>query len=72
MPNNDVTVTALTRKFLFEGRELADFNPDADPETIKGMHAATTPELASAIIEGPELVEGARVYTFKKRLGTKG
>lgn len=71
MPNQ-VTVSAVTRKFMYEGRQLADFNPETDPESIKQMHAATIPELATAIIEGPELQEGARVYTFKKRLGTKG
>ncbi|GAA5534085.1 PRTRC system protein C [Deinococcus aluminii] len=70
--SNDVTVTEVQRKILFEGRELADVNPCSSVEDVVKMHAVTTPELATAVIEGPELKEGERVYTVKKRLGTKG
>lgn len=72
-PNTtDVTVTELTRKIVYEGRELADVNPAADVHDVVKMHAVTIPELATAVVEGPEIKEGERVYTVKKRLGTKG
>ena len=69
---NEITVTEVKRKFTYEGRDLADFNPELGAEDIKKMHAMTIPELASAVVEGPDLKDGAHVYTFKKRLGTKG
>jgi PRTRC genetic system protein C len=69
---NKISVTEIQRKFIYEGRELADFNPELGAEDIKKMHAMTIPELASAVVEGPELKDGYSVYTFKKRLGTKG
>jgi len=65
-------VTEVKRKIVFEGRELADVNPTASTEDVVKIHALTIPELATAIVEGPELREGERVYTVKKRLGTKG
>lgn len=63
---------AVRRKFIWEGRELPDLNPEKGAEAIKAMHAQDIPELASAIVEGPVTEEGNVVYTFKKRLGTKG
>lgn len=70
--NSEVTVTEVQRKIVYEGRDLADVNPTASVEDVVKVHALTTPELATAIVEGPELQEGQRVYTVKKRLGTKG
>ncbi|WP_216329378.1 PRTRC system protein C [Deinococcus aestuarii] len=70
--SQEVTVTALQRKIVYEGRDLADVNPIASVEDVVKIHALTTPELATAVVEGPELQEGRRVYTVKKRLGTKG
>ncbi|WP_102127970.1 PRTRC system protein C [Deinococcus planocerae] len=70
--STEVTVTAVQRKIVYEGRELADVSPTVSVEDVVKIHALTTPELATAVVEGPELQEGQRVYTVKKRLGTKG
>jgi len=67
-----LTVTEVPRQIVYEGRTLADVNPDASVEDVIAIHALTYPELATAVIEGPEFKEGLRVYTVKKRLGTKG
>lgn len=68
----ELIVTEPVRKIVYEGRELADVNPNADIHDVVKIHAVTHPELATAVIEGPEIKEGERVYTVKKRLGTKG
>jgi len=65
-------VTEVSRQIVYEGRTLADVNPEASVEDVLAIHALSFPELATAVVEGPELKEGARVYTVKKRLGTKG
>jgi len=65
-------VTEVSRQIVYEGRTLADVNPDISVQDVLAIHALTSPELATAVIEGPELKEGQRVYTVKKRLGTKG
>lgn len=72
MPNHEITAIVPQRKFIYEGRALPDLNPEAGAERIKAMHAQDIPELATAIIEGPVNEEGYVVYTFKKRIGTKG
>jgi len=65
-------VTEVSRQIVYEGRTLADVNPEASVEDVLAIHALSFPELATAVVEGPELKEGHRVYTVKKRLGTKG
>jgi len=65
-------VTEVSRQIVYDGRTLADVNPEASVEDVLAVHALSFPELATAIVEGPELKEGQRVYTVKKRLGTKG
>jgi len=65
-------VTEVSRQIVYEGRTLADVNPEASVADVLAVHALSLPELATAVVEGPELKEGQRVYTVKKRLGTKG
>jgi len=65
-------LTTVTRKIVYQDRELADLQPDASVEEVVRMHALTIPELATANVEGPTIVDGTATYTISARLGTKG
>jgi len=67
-----IELTPVKRNITYQGRELADLQPDAAVEDIVRMHALTIPELATATIEGPTIADGTATYTVSARLGTKG
>lgn len=71
-PEQKVILKPTERKIKYDGRELADLNPEASVEEVVRMHKASFPELATAVVEGPVTEEGYLVYTATKRLGTKG
>lgn len=60
------------RRFLYNALVLEDPLPEESVETVRAFYARTYPELATAIIEGPTLEGGDRLYTFKRAVGTKG
>lgn len=62
----------ITRGFQYNGQNLGDPNPKLPPEQVKELFAAARPELSSAAIEGPEVVNGRQLYRFVKQVGTKG
>ncbi len=70
--SSNVAVTTAVREIYYKGQILADFNPAAPVTQILQMHAAEHPELATAQIEGPTLVDGKSRYTIAARIGTKG
>ncbi|MFY9781450.1 MAG: PRTRC system protein C [Candidatus Baltobacteraceae bacterium] len=65
-------ITAPQRIITWNNETLADLNPNASVEDVVRMHAAARPELATAIVEGPEFSDGKATYTIQTRLGTKG
>lgn len=65
-------VTAIKRGFTYNNQNLGDPNPNLAPAQVKEIFASARPELASAVIEGPELVNGRQLYRFVKQVGTKG
>ena len=67
-----IEVQEMKRRIVYQGTDLADVNPLASVSEVVQIHAMTTPELATATVEGPEIKEGEYVYTVHKRLGTKG
>lgn len=64
--------TTIKRGFQYNGQNLGDPNPQLSPKQVKEIFAAAKPELASAAIEGLELVNGRRIYRFVRQVGTKG
>lgn len=62
----------IIRGFQYNGQHLGDPNPNLPPEQVKEIFAAARPELSSAAIEGPEIVNGRRLYRFVVQVGTKG
>ncbi len=61
----------MARLFIIDGREMSDPNPALSVEEVKQQYAAFFPELVNASVT--ERKEGGNViYTFEKRVGTKG
>ena len=62
----------VIRSFKYNNRKLPDPNPQLSPARVKDLYAAQHPELTSAAIEGPQLKGGEQIYSFVRRVGTKG
>lgn len=67
-----IEITEVERVIMFEGQELADLNPSAKVEDVLRLHALTNPALTTAVVEGPVITDGKRVYTIQKRAANKG
>jgi PRTRC genetic system protein C len=59
------------RKFVVEGRVMPDPDPNMTPDEVRQNLASMMPELANA--ETHQAKDGDdTVYTFERRVGTKG
>ena len=67
-----LTVTTMSRLFVFNGIRLPDPNPEMSVEEVKALYAAQYPELATAAVNGPEAVGDKMRYTFERAIGSKG
>ncbi len=67
-----MSAATLPRVFRYNSVELEDPGLEHDPVDVRNLYSATYPEITSAAIEGPEVKDGKRVYTFRKAVGTKG
>ena len=67
-----LTIIKMTRVFQFQGMRLPDPNPEMSVEEVKALYAAQYPELATAIVNGPEAAGDKMRYTFERAIGSKG
>ena len=67
-----LTVTKMSRVFQFQGIRLPDPNPEMSVEEVKALYAAQYPELATAVVNGPETAGDKMRYTFERAIGSKG
>ena len=61
-----------SRVFQFQGIRLPDPNPEMSVEEVKALYAAQYPELATAVVNGPEATGDKMRYTFERAIGSKG
>jgi PRTRC genetic system protein C len=66
-----IDVKEVRRVFSYNGVTLPDV-PGMEPREIRDLYSAQYPELISAEIVPGEVINGAREYTFRKAVGTKG
>ena len=59
-----LTITKMTRLFQFNGIRLPDPNPNMPVDDVKALYAAQYPELATAVVNGPEAVGDKMRHTF--------
>jgi PRTRC genetic system protein C len=67
-----VTVTKMVRVFEFCGIRLPDPNEAMSVDEVKTFYAAQYPELATAVVNGPEATGDKMRYTFERAIGSKG
>ena len=67
-----LTVAKTTRVFQFHGIRLPDPNPSMSVDEVKALYAAQYPELATAVVNGPEASGDKMRYTFDRAIGSKG
>ena len=70
-PTTPKTPTNL-RAFIYDGREFPDPDPRLSVEEVRKQFADFLPELANADTREEKRADGTVVYTFSKRIGTKG
>jgi len=61
----------MARVFVYDGREFPDPDPKMSPEQVRQNLSSLLPELANADTRQSKRGEDD-VYTFQKRVGTKG
>ena len=67
-----MTVTPVQRIFSYAGLTLPDLDRQMLPEEIKAAYSVHYPELATAAINGPEVVGDKLRYEFLVSIGSKG
>jgi PRTRC genetic system protein C len=67
-----LTIAKMTRVFQFNGIRLPDPNPGMSVDEVKALYAAQYPELATAVVNGPEAAGDKMRYTFDRAIGSKG
>lgn len=64
-------IETLERTFKYNGVTLNDPGAHMTPEQVKEFYSAAYPELATAVVEGPEERNGKLEYSFRRSVGTK-
>ena len=65
-------ISATEREFRYNAVKLGDPSLVLTLVQVRDFYSNVYPEIISADIEGPELVGGKQIYTFKRAVGTKG
>jgi PRTRC genetic system protein C len=60
------------RAFVYDGREFPDPDPRLSVEDVRKQMTEFFPELANADTREEKRADGTVVYSFSKRIGTKG
>ena len=59
------------RIFIYEGKEYPDPDPTLKPDEVRQKWTEFFPELANSSVEEKKRGKDT-IYTFRKRVGTKG
>lgn len=62
----------MQRTFVYDGREFPDPDPTLSVEDVRKQLSEFFPELTNADTREEQRGDGAVIYTFSKRIGTKG
>jgi PRTRC genetic system protein C len=67
-----VQIERTQREFRYSGLVLPDPAPSLDIDAVRAVYASSYPEITTAAVSGPEVVDGKLVWTFTRVVGTKG
>jgi PRTRC genetic system protein C len=70
--SGDMQIQQTERAFRYSGLVLPDPDPSLGIEAVRSVYASSYPEITTAAVSGPELVDRKHFYTFKTAVGTKG
>jgi PRTRC genetic system protein C len=62
----------VTREFNFNGIKIPDPDKTLSPEEVRSVLATMYPDIATALITGPEAVGDKLRYNFVRAIGAKG
>ncbi len=62
----------MAREFIYDNREFKDPDPKLTIDQVRQSMSTFFPELSNAEVKGPVKRGEDDVYTFQKRVGTKG
>jgi PRTRC genetic system protein C len=65
-------VETLHREFFYNGTRIPDPAPGMSVEQVRELLTPSYPELATAMLEGPEDTGTALRYSFSRAIGSKG
>jgi PRTRC genetic system protein C len=68
---SDMQIQQTERLFRYSGLVLPDPDSSLGIEAVRQVYASSYPEIITAAVSGPELVDGKEVFTFKTAVGTK-
>jgi PRTRC genetic system protein C len=60
------------REFIFDAQILPDPGSEVPVERVREIYMPVHPEITTATVVGPELVNGKMRYTFNRKIGDKG
>jgi len=69
---SSLTTQVLRREFRYQGATLPDPGPAMSPEQVRELFTPQYPELATAVMSGPEDCGSVLRYTFSRAIGSKG
>jgi PRTRC genetic system protein C len=67
-----MTIETMAREFRYDSVRLPDPDSRLSIEEVRTAFSATYPEIATAVVTGPEAIGNKLVYHFAKAIGTKG
>lgn len=65
-------VEAITRKFRIGMQLIDDPAPGQSVDTAVKLLSVAHPEVTTASMGEPEVINGSLIYSFEKSIGTKG
>jgi PRTRC genetic system protein C len=66
-----MNVEKRVREFSYNGIRLPDPNVNLSVEEVRDLYAGTSPDIATAAIEGPEAMGTKLTSRFSRHLGRK-
>jgi PRTRC genetic system protein C len=64
--------SVLPREFFYNGSRIPDPDPKMEIERVRELLTPSYPEIATAIMTGPEDTGTALRYNFSRAIGSKG
>jgi PRTRC genetic system protein C len=72
MATTTLKTSSLAREFMFNGSRIPDPAPHMSIDQVRDLLTPSYPEIATAILTGPEDTGTSLRYSFSRAIGSKG